>query len=497
MSLSTAEIEAVVADLAPRLEGGEIARIDQPDQWRLILHVLRDSKRYWLQFVAHPRFSRLHLLTRRPREGKPAGGLCNVARQHLSGAPLLRLRQIPDDRVVILESVERDAMLRPSPVRLIAEFVGPGSNLILVDSEDRILGAMFTRRSERRRIAPGEVYAPPAPPPGRSSRAQSNRFADIIPDGTQDELALSRAVQDAYRQAEAQAALDDRRSGMLALVRRRRKALGSRCRNLQQDLQRADDSESLRRAGELLTISLPDIRRGQASIVVQDVFEADAPERTIELDPKLSPEDNVQRYFARYKKLKAGREHMQARLKQATDELDQLAALASDLEGAAEGGALDALEERVRAAGLAPREQKPPGQKASLGPRRFLSADGMEILVARNSRENHRLTFSIARGNDYWMHLQKWSGPHVVIRKPRDKDVPLETLLDAAHLAVHFSRIRGADFAEVVYTQRKHVRPVKGAGPGRVHHAGGSALSVHVEKERLRRLLQSRPMVGG
>jgi len=123
------------------------------------------------------------------------------------------------------------------------------------------------------------------------------------------------------------------------------------------------------------------------------------------------------------------------------------------------------------------------------GPRRFLSCNAFEILVARDRQQNHELTFTTARGNDVWMHLLGCEGPHVIIRKPREKDVPPETLMDAAHLTIYYSKRRGTDYAEVIWTQRKHVQPIRGAGPGTVRYAKESRLAVHFDEKRLRTIL--------
>ena len=104
-----------------------------------------------------------------------------------------------------------------------------------------------------------------------------------------------------------------------------------------------------------------------------------------------------------------------------------------------------------------------------------------------------QLTFSIARGNDYWLHVLGWPGPHVVIRRPKDAEVPQETLLDAAHLAVYFSKIRGADYGEVSYTQRKHISRLRGAPEGTVSCASARTLRVRMEPARLERLLHEQP----
>ena len=502
MSLSTAEIEMLVRALAPRLVGGRVERIDEPARDRLVLHIRRGKDRYWLQFVVDARFSRLHLLSRRPKPTKPVSGLCNMLRLGVTKSPVLALTQVEGDRVVLMDLIKCDSMLKETPVRLVAELVGTGSNLILVDESGKVLACTRTEDSPRRRIVPGAQYQPlPAPPRPPSGKALVNRFADVAADPARadDALALSRAVESTYRDLEAAVEVDERRARLAAMVRGRSRTLKARTEKLTAELAQADDAETLRRRGELLTCVMHELRRGQESVLVQDFFDPQAPEITICLDPLLTPEQNVERCFRRYKKLKAGREHMQSRLREAESALERLAELGARVQEAADAEALAALEESAREQGLVrpePAEKKTAqGQKA--GPRSFTSRDGLEILVARSQTQNHVLTFSLARGNDYWMHLLGWAGPHVVVRKPSGKDVPLETLLDAAHLATYFSKLRGARRCEVVYTQRKHVHPVKGAGPGRVSYAHVSRLAVDIEQSRLDRLLDREALSPG
>ena len=79
----------------------------------------------------------------------------------------------------------------------------------------------------------------------------------------------------------------------------------------------------------------------------------------------------------------------------------------------------------------------------------------------------------------------------MVVRVPRGKSCPPETLLDAAHLAVHFSSIRGATKATVTHTPRKFVNRMKNAPPGKVSLSRASALDLRLEADRLKRLLGS------
>ncbi len=488
MALSTAEIEAVVRDLKPKLEGGRIERIDQPDQHKLILSVLKDAERYWLLLCAHPLFSRIHLLTSRPEGGKPAVGFCNLVRQHLTNAPIEALRQAPGDRVVVIESIERDSLLRPHRVALVAELTGTGSNLIVLDESDRILSALCRRESGSRPLIPGAEYEPLKPPAGRPE-ARANRFAQAGLEG--DPLALSRAIQSHYARLEAKEQVESLRLELTGALNAARRRARRRLRKVTADLEQARSAESLRRQGELLMIALAELKPGSRQVVVEDLFEPDRPDVTIELNPALSPQQNADRLFARYKKAKAAQGKLTARADQTRQEL---AALEGLMERAAAAQGVDSLSEmKQQARGLGVRFAEDRAESARRkrvsGPRTFRSADGFEILVARSRAENERLTFSIARGNDYWMHLTDWPGPHVVIRKPPDRSVSQQALLDAAHLVVHFSKIRGAEHAEVVYTQCKNVRRLKGSGQGTVSCSNPTNMRVRIERERLQRLL--------
>mgnify|MGYP002148869586 FL=1 len=96
----------------------------------------------------------------------------------------------------------------------------------------------------------------------------------------------------------------------------------------------------------------------------------------------------------------------------------------------------------------------------------------------------------IANGNDLWLHVGGGRpGSHVVVRLPKQKTASLETLLDAATLAVHFSKARGEPRLEVVYTLKKHVRKPKGLPAGAVVPSQTKTIVVLHDEARLRRLL--------
>ena len=466
-------------------------RIDQPEEHKVVLSMRRGKCRLWLQVCAHPCFSRIHLLTRRPDEGPPATGFGNLLRQHLTGTLLERMSQVEGDRVVMMEFLGRDRMLRPSRAKLVAELVGVGSNLIVVDPQNRVLGSLHGEDSGRRRIAPGVEYRP-LPPPSAGAKGRQNRFLAVSGPG-EEPLAMSRAIQNFYLELEARHEAEEKRGEFLSLLEKHLKGLRVRLGKLDSSRAEAQEAESVRKKGELLKIAFPHLRRGDDHVSVPDFFSEGAPEVTIELEPTMGPQANMDAYFKRYRKLKKSLAQVESRLATTRREIAVFEALASRAGAADNMDEIEALKEEAAAAGLAIPERGAVERKATArsGPRVFTSRDGMRILVARNQRQNHVLTFSTARGNDYWLHVRGSPGSHVIVRKPSGKDVPLDTLLDAAHLAMYYSKMRGGDFAEVVYTQRKNVRKIRGGELGHVSYADSATLQVRFSRKRLSRIMEA------
>jgi predicted ribosome quality control (RQC) complex YloA/Tae2 family protein len=155
---------------------------------------------------------------------------------------------------------------------------------------------------------------------------------------------------------------------------------------------------------------------------------------------------------------------------------------------------LPRLEREARRLGAAPRPQPRPRAKRDLPLppyRTFRSAAEVPILVGRGAADNDALTLKVARGNDVWLHARGRKGAHVVLRVEKGKAPDGETLLDAAHLAAHFSDARGEAQVDVAWTRAKYVRKPKGAAPGAVTYAQDRTLLLRIEAPRVERLLAS------
>jgi predicted ribosome quality control (RQC) complex YloA/Tae2 family protein len=75
--------------------------------------------------------------------------------------------------------------------------------------------------------------------------------------------------------------------------------------------------------------------------------------------------------------------------------------------------------------------------------RRFLSPDGLVVLVGRSASDNDVLSLKLAAPRDFWLHVAGDSGSHVVVRNPDDLPrLPRDTIRFAAGLAAGHSKAR-------------------------------------------------------
>jgi len=219
--------------------------------------------------------------------------------------------------------------------------------------------------------------------------------------------------------------------------------------------------DSLRQAGELLLAYQGQVKRGAREVTVPD--HAGNP-RTIPLNPTLTPVENAQGYFRRYRKATRAAKEIEARLAARAPDQAYAAQLAADLALAETRSEIDSVRDALAAAGWTPKARRSSGQTG--GPRRF-EVDGFTIYVGRNAHQNETVTFKRAGPDDLWLHARGHPGAHVIV-KSGGRDVPEHVIQRAAELAAYYSAARGEGRVGVDMTERRFVRRVRGGHPGLV-----------------------------
>lgn len=101
--------------------------------------------------------------------------------------------------------------------------------------------------------------------------------------------------------------------------------------------------------------------------------------------------------------------------------------------------------------------------------RRFVSPDGMIVLVGRTAEDNDVLSLKLGAPRDFWLHIAGDSGSHVVVRNPDNLPrLPRETLKFAAGLAAGYSKARKGGRVAVHVTTCDEVSKPRGLPAGMV-----------------------------
>ncbi len=295
-------------------------------------------------------------------------------------------------------------------------------------------------------------------------------------------------------------ALDDaftgtvERAGMQAVTGELRGRIASELKRAERQLQsiahtlaESERAEEHKQAGELVLANLWRIEPGIESVTVQDYYLPEMPDRVLALNPRLSPQENADVFFARYRKARDSREKetergllieaKAVRLRNALTELDRL--------GTKE--AVASLRTELLAVGLLRvNDDAHPEEGKSGAPdfeghkiKRFSTPEGYEIFVGETATANDFLTTRVASPNDLWLHVRAAASSHVVIRTQGKPDrVPRTVLQRAAELCAQHSAQKHSSLVSVDYTLKKYVRKPRAAAAGGADYQKESTIDV-------------------
>ena len=513
--LTLVELRRLAAVLEAARGGARLEKVVQPDPNEVALLLSGGgarpgSDRCWLRLSCLPGAARVSELEAPPpsqlntpedSERRPAAarraptGFAQYLRAHYEGARLAGSGIEGDDRQLRLRfsaaAGERSLLL---------SVLGPRSNLFALDAEDRVAAALRPLAATRRDLVLGEPWRSP---PGRPRSAGEDRFAGV-PDA---ELLLAVERHFAAAEAEAGEASLARRLGQA--LRRQRASLEKKVALVEGDLAAEAEAQRLSREGELLKTRLRDVKPGQSRITLRDAASGESVE--VALDPKLSSSANLSDIFKRARKAEKRARKAASEIDGVRERIAALEVLEREAEAAGDAAALHALVARPEVARLlerfAPARVAPAAPTARpkrvfrlgrielparLAPRVYTTLDGLEIWVGRSDEGNDVLTTRLARGNDLFFHLEGSPGSHVILRTEGRSDPPSDSLLDAAELAVEFSKAKGATRAGVHIASIKDVSKPPGTKPGLVYVHRGRTLQLRRDPKRLERVLASR-----
>ncbi len=250
-----------------------------------------------------------------------------------------------------------------------------------------------------------------------------------------------------------------------------------RVENQKEELLECAERDKYRIYGDLIMANIGELIKGMSWCRVVNYYSDDLSQIEIPLDNSLSPQENAQRYYGKYRKLDTAEGKLKKLIAQGEEEIVYLDSVYESLTRAQTESEIAELRQELSEQGYIRwqgAKGKPP---KALPPMRFTTPEGFTVRVGRNNRQNDRLTCKESEKTDMWLHTKDITGSHVIISAD-GREIPDETILTAARLAAYFSKGRESSQVGVDYTLIKYVKKPNGAKPGMVIFTNNKTLYV-------------------
>ena len=296
---------------------------------------------------------------------------------------------------------------------------------------------------------------------------------------------ISQIIEDYYKTKDFKERVHQRTADLRKSISIKLERLYHKQKKIEKELRDADNADEFKVKGELLTSYIYMIQKGMESVEVANFYDPNYSNIRIALNKNLTPSENAQKYFKKYNKLKTAKIELTSQIAICNEEIEYLENIMLGIENCENLEELDDIKDELIKLGYAKAPFRYKAKKdidPTTKPNQFTSSDGFKILVGKNNKQNDYLTLRIADPEDLWMHTKNIPGSHVII-KCAGKEVPDNTLLEAATLAAYFSKARLSSQVPVDYTMKKHVKKPSGSKPGMVIYETNSTIYVTPTEE--------------
>ncbi|HEU1267853.1 TPA: Rqc2 family fibronectin-binding protein PavA [Streptococcus pneumoniae] len=551
MSFDGFFLHHIVEELRSELVNGRIQKINQPFEQELVLQIRSNRQSHRLLLSAHPVFGRIQLTQTTFENPAQPSTFIMVLRKYLQGALIESIEQVENDRIVEMTVSNKNEIGDHIQATLIIEIMGKHSNILLVDkSSHKILEVIkhvgFSQNSYRT-LLPGSTYiAPPSTESlnpftikdeklfeilqtqeltaknlqsifqglGRDTANELERilvseklsaFRNFFNQETKPCLTetsfspvpfanqmgepfanLSDLLDTYYKDKAERDRVKQQASELIRRVENELQKNRHKLKKQEKELLATDNAEEFRQKGELLTTFLHQVPNDQDQVILDNYY-TNQP-IMIALDKALTPNQNAQRYFKRYQKLKEAVKYLTDLIEETKATILYLESVETVLNQAGLEEIAEIREELIQT-GFIRRRQREKIQKRKK-PEQYLASDGKTIIyVGRNNLQNEELTFKMARKEELWFHAKDIPGSHVVISGNLDPSDEVKT--DAAELAAYFSQGRLSNLVQVDMIEVKKLNKPTGGKPGFVTYTGQKTLRVTPDPEKITSMKKS------
>lgn len=465
MSLNCNEINLILEELD--ITGSFIQDIIQPGFDTIAFYTYKEGCAKTVLVCTAQNSVRINETRRKITKNEKPLRFMEFLRSRIKGCRINSCQQIGVERVIKLELSHSEDEIFNMYIRL----WNNAANVILCDQYDFVLDSMF-RRPDKYEMK-GETFIPPAVNEEKIAEA-----AERFPIRNWQEKPSFNAFIDYWYSEHAdnlsREALLEKAEKWYNTTRSKREAA---LQNLLEKVESFKNAEQLKHQGDLI-LSYGYMIDGTSKFLECEDYETGKTLR-ISIDPKKSAQDNAAVYYKNYKKAVTGSEELQHDIEIARMQLEKLDKQYEQIKNE---------QNPIKIEQLLRHDTTPKQQQKKNHPGLDYTVNGWYILVGRDANENDELLRHHVRGEDLWLHVRDFAGGYVFIKAQKGKTVPLDILLDAANLAVYYSKARKNTKVDLYYTHVKYLRRAKNGPKGLVIPTQEKNLCVTPDKERISRL---------
>ncbi|MEB3011860.1 NFACT RNA binding domain-containing protein [Parvimonas sp. D2] len=277
---------------------------------------------------------------------------------------------------------------------------------------------------------------------------------------------LSKLVESFYHNNSLRDRINQKASGFKKILNTKLNRLTNKYLAMNDELLNNQSKEDFKIFADLLSINIYKIEKGMKKVSVENIYD-NMKEVEISLDERKSPRENIEAYYKKYKKLKTADEIIKAELQKIEEEMKYIKQILETIEIITELNELSEIEEELISLGYIRKSKKNKQKLEKSKPYIFETDSGALIYVGKNNLQNENLTLKFANKNDIFFHAQDVPGSHVILR---GTNLTEDDYKIAGFLAGYYSYFKNEGYANVDYTEKKHIRKAKGTGLGMVYY---------------------------
>ena len=290
---------------------------------------------------------------------------------------------------------------------------------------------------------------------------------------------ISSLVENFYHNNSLRDRINQKASGFKKILTTKLNRLTNKYLVMNDELLNNQSKEDLKIFADLLSINIYKLQKGMEKVTVENIYD-NMKEIEISLDEKKSPRENIEAYYKKYKKLKTADEIIKAELPKIEEEMKYIKQILETIEIITELNELSEIEEELISLGYVRKNKKNKQKLEKSKPYVFETDSGALIYVGKNNLQNENLTLKFANKNDIFFHAQDVPGSHVILR---GSNLTEDDYKIAGFLAGYYSYFKNEGYANVDYTEKKHIRKAKGTGLGMVYYDNFKTLFIDFKDE--------------